>query len=184
LDFSLSLCQIPLCSFWALDKCYGKQTALLIAGAACMGVWMITSLSTQWEIEREKQRVKGQFDAYQEGATKWMDAMKHRQADATAIAAAAGRQQQEAQRKRDEALRQENDQDAEAWRKAQEEKNREQNRKQQAIVEQEKRTSEGQQREQAAAEARQKAKREQLAKLAFGPSANTSMQLRCSRGRK
>jgi hypothetical protein len=98
-----------------------------------------------------------------------VDTMKRRQADS----AAAEDQMRQVQRAREEALRQQKAQKDEIWRQAQQATAQEQSRKQQATAEQPTETKEIQRPDQAAAEARQKAKREQLAKIAVASPSNS-----------
>jgi GYF domain 2 len=156
-------------TYWWARRPLWVVAGLLTAAGVWIAVSLISSVSNQWETDRQKERIKAQFDAYQQGAAALVDTLKRRQADS---AAAAEDQMRQAQRAREEALRQQKEQNEEMSRQAQHAIAEEQSRKQQATAEQPTGRNETQRPDQAAAEVRQKTKREQLAKIAIASPFN------------
>ena len=155
--------------WWARRRMWIIGGVVAVA-CACMAFGIFTEMWHQWAIDRQKQRIKAEFDAYREGAAAFLDSMKQRQAAADTATA---EQQREAQQRQDYVIRQRNEQQAEASRKARQAAEQEQLRQKEEVAQKLKEASESQQRVWTAAEEKQRAKRAALVKINFAPPASS-----------
>src|ERR1700747_131704 len=100
--------------YWKKLQSTNLKWVLLIIGGlvtlafVSIGFAVVSSFLHQWAMNRQNERIKTQFDAYQAGASKLMEAIRRNEADAAAASAAFAEQQRQAQLSRDDAQRRQN----------------------------------------------------------------------------